>query len=91
MDIKSFVKGNRVAFIRLRKGIAYYQVAADGVIYEFPVPLSDIGDATLMCADRAIYFMRYIKQAIADGTLVKVGQMGESLAALQKIVGSDAP
>ncbi len=37
---------------------------------EFPVPLSDIGDATLLAEEKAIMLMRYIRMAIDDGTFV---------------------
>jgi hypothetical protein len=36
----------------------------------FPVPLSDVGDATLDAQDKAIIFMRYIRKAIDEGTFV---------------------
>ncbi len=71
MNIKDIVKDNIVRFVRYRQGIAYYgvNVPADGA-YVFPVPLEDIGDATLELEDRAIMFMRYIKRAISDGSFV---------------------
>lgn len=71
MNIKDIVKDNTVRFVRYRKGIAYYgvNVPADGA-YVFPVPLEDIGDATLELEDKAIMFMRYIKRAMSDGSFV---------------------
>jgi hypothetical protein len=45
--------------------------SSDGIDYTFPVPLSNIGDATLLATDKAIVFMRYIRKAIEDGTFVK--------------------
>ena len=30
--------------------------------FEFPVPLDDIGNATFMAEDKAIFFMRYIRK-----------------------------
>jgi len=62
MDIKDIVKDNTVRFAKYRQGIAYYTVR---------VPLSDIGDATLLAADKAMVFMRYIRKAIEDKTFVK--------------------
>ena len=44
-------------------------VPAEGA-YVFPVPLEDIGDATLELEDKAIMFMRYIKRAIGEGSFV---------------------
>ena len=71
MNIKDIVKDNTVRFVRYRQGIAYYGVSvpADGA-YVFPVPLEDIGDATLELEDKAIMFMRYIKRAMSDGSFV---------------------
>jgi hypothetical protein len=31
----------------------------------------DVGDATLLAKDKALVFMRYIRQALQDGTFVK--------------------
>ena len=73
MDIKDIVKDNTVRFAKYRQGIAYYtvRVPSDGVEYMFPVPLSDIGDATLFASDKAMVFMRYIRKALEDKTFVK--------------------
>ena len=30
--------------------------------FEFPVPISDIGDATFLAEDKAMLFMRYIRK-----------------------------
>lgn len=32
--------------------------------FEFPVPITDIGNATFLAEDKAIYFMRYIRKYI---------------------------
>jgi len=73
MDIKDIVKDNEVRFARYRQGYAYYtvRVTSENAEYTFPVPLSDIGDATLLATDKAIVFMRYIRQALQDGTFAK--------------------
>jgi hypothetical protein len=74
MNVKDIVKDNRVRFLRYRQGVMYYSVATPGSSGEhmFPVPLSDVGDATLHAEDKAIIFMRYIRKAIEEGTLVPV-------------------
>jgi hypothetical protein len=79
MDIKGIVKSNEVRFAWYRQGIAYYsvRVPSEGIDYVFPVPLSDVGDATLLATDKAMLFMRYIRKALEEGTFVKAGQ-GES-------------
>ena len=71
MDIKTIVKDNTVRFLRYRQGIAYYgvDVPVEGA-YMFPVPLEDIGDATLELEDKAILFMRYINRAMKEGSFV---------------------
>ena len=71
MNITDIVRNNTVRFVRYRQGIAYYgvDVPASGS-YQFPVPLDDIGDATLELEDKAIYFMRYIKRAMGEGSFV---------------------
>jgi len=73
MKIKEIVKDNSVKFHRYRKGVIYYSVPVktDGKVYMFPVPLEDVGDATLEASDKAMMFMRYIRKAIDEGTFVK--------------------
>ena len=72
-SIKDIVKDNTVHFSHLRKGYAYYEVDATKNFdwHTFPVPLDDIGDATLLKEDKAIIFMRYIRKALEDGTFVR--------------------
>ena len=74
MNIKDIVRDNTVRFLRYRKGVAYYavRVVEEGADYAFPVPLGDIGDATLEAEDRAMLFMRYIRRALDDGTFVRI-------------------
>jgi hypothetical protein len=74
MHIKQIVKDNEVRFMRYRQGVAYYSVyvQAEHAAYVFPVPLADIGDATLLDRDKAILFMRYIRKALEDGTFTKL-------------------
>lgn len=68
MNIKDIVKDNTVRFVRYRQGVAYYGVNVPRCgEYVFPVPLDDIGDATLELEDRTIYFMRYIRRAMSEG------------------------
>ena len=73
MDIKEIVKNNEVRFAFYRQGVAYYnvRVPSAGSEYTFPVPLSDVGDATLLATDKALLFMRYIRQALEQGTFVR--------------------
>lgn len=73
MNIKDIVKDNVVRFDRYRHGIMYYTVRIkDEGTYSFPVPLDDIGDATLPDEEKAIMFMRYIRKALEDKTFVRL-------------------
>jgi hypothetical protein len=79
VSVKDIVKDNHVRFLRYRQGVAYFVVGGPGTAgspmvtreaWMFPVPLADVGDATLEREDKAIFFMRWIRKAIADGTFV---------------------
>jgi hypothetical protein len=71
MDIKDIVKDNVAKFSFLRVGNAFYFVTVNGVDYEFPVSLEDIGGASLFADMKAITLMRYIRKALEDGTFVE--------------------
>lgn len=72
MELTTIVKNNTVLFSHLRKGYVYYNIKVDVDTYQFPVPLDDIGDATLLKEDKAIIMMRYIRKAIAANEFVKI-------------------
>lgn len=58
--IKEMVKdGAQVKFQFYRAGNLWYRTDSG---FEFPVPVSDIGDATFLAQDKAILFMRYIRK-----------------------------
>ncbi len=59
MTITEMVKDKNVKFVHYVGGNLWYQTQ-DG--FMFPVPISDIGDATFMAEDKAILFMRYIRK-----------------------------
>lgn len=62
MNLKDMVSNNkRVSFVRYQKGELWY-VTETG--FEFPVPISDTGDAAFNPEDKAILFMRWIKKQI---------------------------
>ncbi|MDR3479591.1 MAG: hypothetical protein P4L91_02625 [Burkholderiaceae bacterium] len=63
MDIKEMVVGDKhVTFIHYKDSELWYRT--DGG-FEFPVPISDTGNATFLAKDRAILFMRYIRKQVA--------------------------
>jgi len=78
IKIKDLVtKEHVVKFDSYRAGYFYYIVynsnqTPNGDSYGFTVPIDDIGGATLLATDKAITFMRWIRKAIADNTLVKI-------------------
>lgn len=43
----------------------HYDFAYSAIGPEFPVPISDIGNATFLAFDKAILFMRYIRKHLA--------------------------
>jgi hypothetical protein len=51
--------GRIVTFERYRAGVFYYKTECG---FEFPVPATDIGDATLAATDKAMLFMRWIRK-----------------------------
>jgi len=74
LDIKDFVaKENYVDFESYRQGVFYYKVYKlnSTISYMFPVPLDDIGTATLLATDKSVLYMRWIRKAIEDGTFIK--------------------
>lgn len=56
------VKDNKqVTFVHFKAGELWYRTE-DG--FEFPVPVSDVGDATMLAKDKALLFMRYIRKHV---------------------------
>lgn len=63
MDIKQLYKTQeQVTFTHFVDGEFWYRTA-DG--FAFPVPLADIGNATLLASDKATLFVRYIRKHLA--------------------------
>lgn len=59
MRILDLVKGKRARFVFYRDGVFMYETE-DG--FQFPIPASDIGSATLLAEDKAILFLRWIRK-----------------------------
>ena len=59
MTLLELVKDKTVSFQFYRAGNLWYKTT-DG--YEFPVPIDDVGQATMLSTDKAILFMRYIRR-----------------------------
>ncbi len=60
--------GQRVRFQRYVRGELWYVTDAG---FEFPVPIADTGDGTFLSEDKALLFMRYIRQHLAN---IQAGQ-----------------
>lgn len=73
MNTSDFVKGdNKVYFQLFRQGILYYSVKKNHSTewYTFPVPVTDVGHASMLATDKAITYMRWIRKAIESGELL---------------------
>ena len=65
------VKDNKkVNFLRYQKKELWYITECG---FEFPVPISDCGDGIFEKEDKAMYFMRYIRQHLKD---IESGRLG---------------
>ena len=71
MNIKDIVKDNIVYFDYYRSGTMYYLVRVNEINYSFPVPLDDVGNASLLRKDKAITYMRWIRKALKDKTFIQ--------------------
>jgi hypothetical protein len=58
-SIREMVQNKKVTFLYFRDGEFIYETECG---FRFPVPLAELGKATLNASDRAIYFMRYIRK-----------------------------
>lgn len=75
MKITNFVNPVNVAtFDHLRCNVAYYTIGDifSSERYMFPIPLEDLGNATLQNQERAIILMRYIRKALENNEMTKV-------------------
>ncbi len=59
--LKELIKGKAI-FQHYRDGSLWYM--ANGFL--FPVPISDIGNATFLAEDKAILYMRYIRKYLKE-------------------------
>lgn len=78
VKIKDVVsKEHVVSFDFFRQGKFYYNVynineTPYGPVYQFVVPIEEVGDATFNASDKSVYFMRFIRKAMDNGEFVKV-------------------
>jgi len=63
VNLKEMVQGGRhVQFVHYKDSELWYETECG---FQFPVPISDTGNATFLARDRAMLFMRYIRKHIA--------------------------
>jgi len=60
-NIKDMVKDKKVTFVRYRRGELWYTTECG---FDFPVPITDTGDADFQAVEKAMLFMRYIRKHI---------------------------
>ncbi len=64
MNIKNMVKdGRKVKFTHYHKNSLWYVTECG---FEFPVPISDTGDAIFAQEDKALLFMRWIRKHLSE-------------------------
>ena len=72
--IKDIVKDNTVTFKFYKNNELFYGTFYKGKQYVFPVPIEDVGTATLLNTDKAMLFMRWIRKAIDNQLFVPYTQ-----------------
>lgn len=83
MEIKDLVKNRYVEFAFYRSGFFYYNILVilhpenhqelmKKEVFQFPIPIEDVGNASFNVRDKAITFMRWIRKAKEDKTLIKL-------------------
>jgi len=60
-NVKELIQGE-VTFEFYRDGNLYYRTGNGALL--FPVPVSDVGNATFKAKDKGILFMRYIRKFV---------------------------
>lgn len=71
-NILLLVKDNFVYFNFFRQGHFYYNLMTKTGTYQFPIPLEDIGTATLQQREKAVTFMKWVRRAIEDKTFIRL-------------------
>ena len=62
MNVKDMVKDNKkVKFLRYQNNELWYVTECG---FEFPIPISDTGEAAFQAEDKALLFMRWINKHV---------------------------
>jgi len=48
-----------------------YSIDHEGKSFTFPVPIIDLGDSTVKPLEKSIYFARWIRKAMENGTFIE--------------------
>lgn len=75
MDIKDFVTaGNFAVFSSFRAGVFYYSIPhkISLKLYQFQIPVDEIGGATLSFREKSVTMMRWIRKSMEDKTFIKL-------------------
>ena len=60
-NVKNMVKNKFVTFLYFKEGELWYTTECG---FNFPVPIDDVGTASMNSSDKAILFMRWINKQI---------------------------
>jgi hypothetical protein len=69
MNIKEMVQNKKVKFVRYQNKELWYVTECG---FEFPVPISDTGEASFVSEDKALLFMRWIRKHIENINAAKL-------------------
>lgn len=76
MDLKTLIKDTESKFVFAIAGVLYYQVWTSEGIYQFPIDMNnkdDVGTTTFLAEYKSITLMRYIRKAMDNENLIRVG------------------
>lgn len=76
LRLGDIVKDRIARFSFYRQGYLYYDLRIAGNYYSFPIPIEDLGTATLPFEEKAIILMRYIRKALDNDMLTLVNKKG---------------
>ncbi len=71
MNIKEMITNKKVFFVKYQQKELIYKTECG---FEFPIPLSDTGDAAFLSEDKAIFFMRWIRLHINTIEQARIAQ-----------------
>jgi hypothetical protein len=80
--------GKKVKFVSYREGEFIYSTECG---FDFPVPLADVGKATLLSEDKAILFLRYIRkhvESLQTSFVEEDGSVEGTLKAFKQLVSN---